>query len=410
VAAAQDKSLKGFGELLASATCVLDALLGTGRLRPLGGVFREVLGRVAEAKKERDLCIIAVDLPSGLDADTGAVDPACLAVDMTVTLAFPKVGLFSFPGAARVGELKIADIGIPEHLAASVKTELITADLARASLPGRPPDANKGSFGRVLVAAGSVSYIGAAYLACSGALRVGAGLVTLATASSLQPIIAAKLAEATYLPLPEDGSGIIAAGAAKTLSEALGRYDVLLLGCGLGQHPSTAGFVRALLSAEAKPAVLDADALNILSQVPAWWQLFGEAIITPHPGEMARLCGLKLAEVQADRLGVARNFAAKWHKVIVLKGAYSVIAAPDGQVAVSPFANPGLASGGTGDVLAGAIAGLVAQGRPLFEAASLGVYLHGVAGEMVKESLGEAGMLASDLLPVLPVVIKRLKE
>jgi len=412
VEAAQDKNLKQFDDLLASATCVIDALLGTGKMRPLEGIFRQVLDKVGKVKKNHNLYVAAVDLPSGLDADSGAVDPACLYADMTVTLAFPKLGLFGFPGAERVGKLKIADIGIPEHLADLVMTELITSDWAKTTLPERPLNANKGSFGRVLVAAGSINYIGAAYLACNGALRVGAGLVTLATATSLQPILASKLTEVTYLPLPESQPGSISAEAAELVTQQFGQYNVLLLGCGLGQNPSAVEFVSSLLFGKDVPSlVLDADALNILANIPDWWQqLPNEAILTPHPGEMARLCGLSVEEVQADRSGVARRFAAEWHKTIVLKGAHTVIAAPDGFCRISPFANPGLASAGTGDVLAGAIAGLLAQGLSLFNAGSLGVYLHGEAGEMIRNMLGDAGMMATDLLPALPVVIKQLKE
>lgn len=412
VEAAQDKNLKKFDGLLASATGVIDALLGTGKMRPLEGIFWQVLDRVGEAKKNHKLHVVAVDLPSGLDADSGAVDPACLYADLTVTLAFPKLGLFGFPGAERVGKLKVADIGIPERLADSVITELITSDWAKATLPERSLNTNKGSFGRVLVVAGSINYIGAAYLACNGALRVGAGLVTLATTTSLQPILASKLTEVTYLPLPESQRGIISAEAAELVTRQLGQYDVLLLGCGLGQSQSAKEFVSSLLFGKDVPSlVLDADALNILANIPDWWQqLPDDAILTPHPGEMARLCGLSIEEVQADRSGVARRFAAEWHKTIVLKGAYTVIADPDGFCRISPFANPGLASAGTGDVLAGAIAGLLAQGLSLFNAASISVYLHGEAGEMIRNMLGDAGMMATDLLPVLPVVIKQLKE
>jgi hydroxyethylthiazole kinase-like uncharacterized protein yjeF len=411
IAAAQDENLERFDSLLASATCVIDALLGTGRMRPLEGVFQQVLERVGTAKKNQKPFIMAVDMPSGLDADSGAVDPACLHADSTVTLAFPKPGLFSFPGAERVGKLKIADIGIPESLAESATTELITRDWARAALPERPLNANKGSFGRVLVVAGSINYIGAAYLACSGALRVGAGLVTLATATSLQPVLASKLTEVTYLPLPESQPGVISAGAAKLLTRQFGQYNVLLLGCGLGQNQSATEFVSSLLGKDTPALVLDADALNILAKIPDWWQqITDDAILTPHPGEMARLCGLSIEEVQSDRLGITKRFAAEWHKTIVLKGAHTVMAAPDGRCRISPFANPGLASAGTGDVLAGAIAGLVAQGLSLFDACSLGVYLHGEAGEMTKDKLGDAGMIASDLLPAIPVAIKQLKN
>ena len=412
VEAAADKDLKKLTEMLESATCVIDALLGTGKMRPLGGVFKEVLERVAAEKKKRDLFIVAVDLPSGMDADTGAVDPAGLYADLTVTLGFPKPGLFIFPGAERVGKLKIADIGIPESLADAVTTELITDDWSRAALPKRPWNANKGSFGKVMVAAGSVNYSGAAYLACSGAMRAGAGLVTLATAGSLQPVLAAKLTEVTYLPLPESLPGIIAAEAADIVQRECRQYQVLLLGCGLGQHPATADFVGALLGKKKlPPLVVDADALNIISKIPAWWRhLPGDAVLTPHPGEMSRLSGLAVEEIQGDRINVAVKYAAAWQKTVVLKGAYTVIAAADGRCFVSPFANPGLASAGTGDVLAGVIAGLAAQGLPLFEAASLGVYLHGETGEAVKNLMGDTGMIASDLLTALPVTIKQLKN
>jgi hydroxyethylthiazole kinase-like uncharacterized protein yjeF len=412
VDAAGDKDLKEFNGLLDFATGVIDALLGTGKMRPLEGVFKQVLERVSAVKGTRKLFVVAVDLPSGLDADTGAVDAACPYADLTVTLAFPKPGLFIFPGAERVGKLKMADIGIPESLADSVKTGLLTAERARTMLPERPLNTNKGSFGRVMVVAGSVNYIGAAYLACSGALRSGVGLVTLAAANSLLPILAAKLAEVTYLPLPEAEPGVIAVEAAGVLRYECGRYNVLLLGCGLGQDAVTVEFVSSLLREKGlPPMVIDADALNIMSKLPEWWhQLPDNAVITPHPGEMARLCGLAVEEIQADRINVAGKYAREWQKTVVLKGAYTVIAAADGRCFVSPFANPGLASAGTGDVLAGVIAGLAAQGISLFEAASLGVYLHGEAGEMIRDILGDTGMIASDLLTALPVTIKQLKN
>jgi NAD(P)H-hydrate epimerase len=238
--------------------------------------------------------------------------------------------------------------------------------------------------------------------------------VTLATAGSLQSILASKLTEVTYIPLPESRPGTISADAAKLIQPELNQYNVLLMGCGLGQSQSAIKLVRSLLL-KLKPGisslVLDADALNILANTPKWWrQLTDDVILTPHPGEIARLAGLSVDMVQSDREGTAKKFAQEWHKTIVLKGAYTVIAAPDGQLAISRVANPGLASAGTGDVLAGVIAGLVAQGLSLFDAAACGVYLHGEAGEMVKARLGDAGMVASDLLPELPLVIKRLKE
>jgi len=411
--AARDGDLSRFSELLTSAHCVVDALFGTGKARPIEGVFAQVLERVNQRKKKSPaLVIAAIDLPSGLNADTGEIDPVCPFADYTVTLALPKLGLFRFPGAERVGKLSIADIGIPAELAEDIAMELLTDDWARGALPKRPLNANKGTFGRVLVVAGSINYIGAACLACSGALRAGAGLVTLATASSLQPILAAKLTETTYLPLPEAEPGIISREAVKLIKQNLKSYDVLLLGCGLGQSEPVSEFITSLLfQKKLPPLVLDADALNALARIPEWWRkLTDDAILTPHPGEMARLSGLTITKIQSDRVGIAQKYAREWQKTIVLKGAFTVIASPDGGCRVSPFANPGLASGGTGDVLTGAIAGLLAQGLTLFNAAAIGVYLHGKAAEVVKDTLGDTGMLASDLLPVLPLMIKQLKE
>jgi hydroxyethylthiazole kinase-like uncharacterized protein yjeF len=412
IAAGEDKDLKKLDGLLMNVDAIIDGLLGTGKMRPLEGVFEQTLEKATRAQQERGAKIIAIDLPSGMDADSGEIDPACPHADITVTLAFPKLGLFNFPGAERAGKLKIADIGIPESLAEAITTELMTESWARTVLPRRPLNANKGTFGRVLVTAGSLNYIGAAGLACQGAQRVGAGLVTLATAASLQPILAAKLTEVTYLPLPEAQRGFISAEAGDIITRQTSQYDTLLMGCGLGQDPSTVELISSLILEKKLPLpVLDADAINILSKIPEWWQwLTDDAILTPHPGEMARLCGLSIDEIQSDRLGITRRFAAEWHQTIVLKGAYTVITTADGRCRVSPFANPGLASAGTGDVLAGIIAGLVAQGLTPFDAASLGVYLHGRAGETVKEKIGDAGMIASDLLPVLPLAIKQLKD
>ena len=414
--ASEDKNLADLDSILSSSDIVIDALFGTGKLRPLEGIYKQVLNRLRQAKEAQPgLRVIALDLPSGLDADSGATDPSCAAADLTITLGYPKLGLFSFPGRDLVGQFVVADIGIPPHLVKDIATELITEEYVRAMLPKRPRNAHKGTFGRVLVCAGSLHYIGAAYLACEGAIRVGAGLVTLATARSLQPVLATKLTEVTYAPLPESEPGFINSEAAKVLHERLSGYDVLLMGCGLSQHPSVMEFITDSvleLPPSLSPAlVIDADALNTLAQTPGWWQrLSQDAILTPHPGEMARLSGLSMEEIGRDRLGVARGEAARWRKTVVLKGAHTLVASPDGEAKISSVANPGLASAGTGDVLSGAIAGLMAQGLSPFTAAACGVYLHGAAGELVREELGDAGMVASDLLLALPRAIKKIKE
>ena len=416
ILAEEDEGLVDLDNLLFSSEVVVDALFGTGKMRPLKGVYEQALTRVRAAKEAQPtLGIVAVDLPSGLDADSGGADSSCIAADLTIALGYPKLGFFAFPGKERLGQLVVADIGIPKSLGQDIATELITEDFVASMLPKRPPNAHKGTFGRVLVCAASTHYIGAAYLACEGAMRVGAGLVTLAVARSLQPILATKLTEATYVPLPESEPGFIAAEASEVLHRWLADYDVLLMGCGLSQHPSVMEFVRNSLlqmpSSFSPALVLDADALNTVAQTPGWWQrLSQDAILTPHPGEMARLTGLTMDEIQQDRLRVAREAATLWQKTVVLKGAHTLVASPDGGAKISPIANPGLASAGTGDVLSGIIAGLLAQGISHHAAAACGVYLHGMAGEMVKAELGDAGMVAGDLLPALPRAIKRIKE
>jgi NAD(P)H-hydrate epimerase len=410
----KDVKLTKLKKLVSSSAVIIDGMLGTGKVRPIEGSFKEILNLINGEKKRRPALVVsAIDIPTGLNADTGAVDPGCLQADLTITLGLPKPGLYNFPGAEKTGKLVIADIGIPDELSSGIQTELMTAGWAASALPARPAGANKGAFGRVLAVVGSENYIGAAYLACMGAARAGAGVVTLSTAKSLQPILASKLTEVTYAPLPETAKGTLSKKAAAAILIILPYYKVLLMGCGLGQHPHTKSFVRSLLtSLPGKPPllVLDADALNIVSEIDGWWdRLPADTILTPHAGEMSRLLKISIDEVQRNRLELCRRAASDWNKIVVLKGAFSIIAEPSGRARVSASANAGLASAGTGDVLAGAIAGLAAQGISPFDAASLGVYLHAAAAEIVKDELGDAGMLASDLLPVLPKVIRGLK-
>lgn len=273
----------------------------------------------------------------------------------------------------------------------------LTKEWVIKKLPKRPKNANKGTFGKVLVIAGSENYPGAAYLCCAAAYRVGAGLVTLATPTSVKIIVSRKLPEVTFLSLSE---------VFKKLSE----YDVILLGPGLGQEESTIKFVEQLLKEKLPITVIDGDGLNILSKIDNWWKIWSSNIVlTPHPGEMARLTGLTVGQIQSDRKGVAIKFAQKWKQIIVLKGANTVIASPKEDVVISPFANPVLATAGTGDVLSGIIAGFLAQGLKPFNAACLGVYIHGLAGEILKEKIGDAGILASDLLSVIPKAIQHIQ-
>ncbi|MCL2149348.1 MAG: NAD(P)H-hydrate dehydratase [Dehalococcoidia bacterium] len=400
----------GLDDLLASADAVLDALFGTGQNRGIEDVYKEALEKLAVAKRHRPaLKVFAVDLPSGLNADTGQPDPVTPFADHTLTLGLPKRGLYMPEGAARAGEIFILDIGLAPHIAADVNTELLTVGQMRALLPPRSSYAHKGSFGRVMVVAGSVNYIGAAYLACAGAARVGAGLVTLAAPESIISAVAAKMPEVVYIPLPESTPGVIrpeALGFIRSVAE----FDAVLIGPGLGR--AAEAFLDCLLDGKLPlRLVLDADAINALAKVSAWWQRSGfEAILTPHPGEMARLLKMTIERVQSGRIAIAKEKAVVWGKTVVLKGAFTVVAASDGRCRVSPFANAALASAGTGDVLAGAVVGLLGQGLTLFDAASLGVYLHARAGERVRVQMGDTGMLASDLLLELPQAIMELKD
>ena len=387
---------------------ILDAVLGTGRSRPLAGTVREVLRRV-NLRRERQPrpLLAALDLPTGLDADSGAVDEFCPSADFTLALAYPKVGLLSFPGAEKVGELQALDIGLPAGLGeGDIPLELLTADWVAGQPPPRPRNAHKGTFGHALIVAGSRPYAGAAVLAAAAAARAGAGLVTLAAPQTVYLRAAALRPEIIHLPLPEDAAGRVQPTAAAVIRAALPRYSSMAVGSGLGQSAGVTEFIHRLLLTPpypALPTVVDADGLNCLAQLADWPQRMGTPLIlTPHPGEMATLTGLATATVQQERINLARHYAAEWGAVVVLKGAYTVIAEPgrqhpSGLVRLSPFANPALATGGTGDVLTGIIAGLLAQGLDGFAAASCGVYRHGAAAA----KLPSGGLLAGDLLAAI---------
>jgi len=397
------------------ADAVIDAVLGIGRQRPLGGAIAGAL----DLLRSRRAPLFAVDLPTGVDTDSGAADPHAAAVDVTLALAYSKIGLHVLPGAACAGRVHVLDIGLDPALGDAIPTELLTEDWARAALPARPAESNKGTFGRVLVVAGSERYVGAAALACLGALRAGAGLVTLAAIDPVRAAVAAQLPEVTYLPLPEaeeapstgSGQGLDAA-AADLILGALAGHDALLVGPGLSLATGTQALVRRLLaSAPQTPVVVDADALNALSRLAGWQdEVKASAVLTPHPGELARLTGGSVAEVQADRLGTARRSAQGWRQTVVLKGASTVVAQPDGRALISPYANAALATAGTGDVLAGAIAGLIAQGVAPFAAAGLGAYLHGAAAASFEAAYGSSGLLASELGAAIARVAARLRR
>ena len=418
--AGDDDRLETLQHKLSRSSLVIDAILGTGRSRPLGGTAAAVIEGVEDRRAApRPPMVLAVDLPTGVDSDTGAADPAGLTADLTVALGFPKAGLVTFPGAGRVGRLETVPIGLPDGIpeVGQVSLELLTPSWAGRHLPPRPLDSHKGTFGHTLIVAGSRNYVGAACLAAQAALRAGAGLVTLATPGSVYPIAAAKLTEVIHRPLPEEADGRVHPAAAPLVAGLAAGCSSLAVGSGLGWSAGTGRFMDALLDelsalgpGACPPVVFDADGLNNLSTIQRWWErLPSPAVLTPHPGEMATLTGWTTAQVQRDRLATARHWSREWGVTLVLKGAGTVIVRPGGVTRVSPFANPGLASGGTGDTLTGAIAGLMAQGLSPDVAADCGVFTHGQAGEDVVRQRGDAGTIASDLIEVFPSVIRRLK-
>ncbi len=409
VDAETDQRWRVLKNLLGGVTVLIDAVFGTGVRLPLHGQPAQLLNQVRNdlAKRAQPPLRVAIDCPSGLNCDTGELDPVALAADLTVTMIAAKRGHFTFPAADFIGELQIADCGVPADLPELARVPLTLGDsaTARALLPARPRHAHKYTFGRALVCAGSVNYTGAAYLAGEAAYRVGAGLVTLAVPAPLHPLLAPQLPEATWLPLAHL-NGALARDAVEALTNALGKYQAVLLGPGWGTAPATATFARHLFAAHAEtwpPTVVDADGLRLLAPIDNWPRLLPpHTVLTPHLGELTALTGLDQATLQTNRFDLAPKLAADWGHVLVLKGAFTLVAAPDGRVTVQPFATAALARAGTGDVLAGMITGLLAQGVPPYEAAVAATYLHGLAGELAAQAAGNtASLLARDVLAMV---------
>ncbi len=386
---------------------VVDALFGTGLAKPPQGLFLEAIGWM-----NCQVCpVISVDIPSGIDGSTGRIMSDAVNADLTVSFAFPKIGQVTFPGALHVGELVIADIGIPKQVVYETVAEcrLIDAEEARSLLPIRSIAGHKGTFGHLLVLAGSTGKCGAAVMAAKAGMRGGAGLVTLLCPRGVQPGVAARLAEVMTVPLDELEGEVCMSTLEDILASAEGK-QALAIGPGLGTGEEVSCLVRRLLQDTDQPVVIDADGLNalvghlsILGQQPD-----RDIILTPHPGEMSRLSGLSVAEIQNDRFDVAKDFAAQYKVTLVLKGARTLVAAPDGTVHVNTTGHAGMASGGMGDVLTGLIGSLLAQGLPAMSAATLAVYLHGLAAERLHPRFGDAGLLATDLINELPAARQAL--
>jgi NAD(P)H-hydrate epimerase len=437
---AGDEAFEKLAKAIENADVLLDGVLGTGVKLPLKKDAAEVLAQVndiLDGLAETPL-VVAVDCPSGMDCDSGEVAEETIPADITITMAAVKQGLVKLPAFEYVGELQVVDIGLPEELKSlnDVQTEVAEEELVASLLPERPLDSHKGTYGTALIVAGSVNYTGAAVLAAEAAYRAGAGLVTLAVPASLHSALARQLPEVTWVLLPHE-MGVISENASDPLAKKLERATALLIGPGLGTQETTKLFFEnfivgkvaqkksavrmGFLHAEGKlgeekngvlpSLVIDADGLNLLAKIKDWpTALPAQVILTPHPGEMSTLTGLSKEEIQENRQEVASKYAKEWGHVVVLKGAFTVIASPDGRTTVNPVASPALARAGTGDVLAGIIVGLRAQGVAAYDAAVAGAWIHAQAGLYASDDLGTtASVMASDVLNSISDVISGLE-
>lgn len=393
--------LATLAQVVSCATVIVDALFGTGLGSEVSGLYAEAIEMINASGRP----VIAVDIPSGVAAADGSILGAAVRADLTVTFAMPKFGHVLFPGAAKVGRLQVVDIGIPPQVMDEAPgSGFFDLAAARDLLRPRDRQAHKGSFGHLLIIAGSTGKSGAAAMAANSAVRAGAGLVTLAAPATLNPILEIKTTEAMTLPLPDGGEGYLGPIALDAALAAVRGKDAVAMGPGLSWKLVTVDLVRSLLAALEPPLVIDADALNIISDDPdiLLRRKAGTVILTPHPGEMARLAGITIAQVEADRIGVARAFAEKYRVYLVLKGARTLVAAPDGAISINGSGNPGMASGGMGDVLTGVLGAMAGQGRDPFDACRLGVFIHGLAADLVAAEKGEIGMNATDVQERLP--------
>jgi NAD(P)H-hydrate epimerase len=437
---AGENAFERLAEAIGTADVLLDGVLGTGAKLPLKKDVAELLSEVNDILDGLDEIplVVAVDCPSGVDCDSGEVADETIAADLTVTMAAVKQGLLKLPAFEYVGDLEVVDIGLPDDLPSmkELNIEVAEEDSVAALLPERPIDSHKGTFGTALIAAGSVNYTGAALLAGEAAYRAGAGLVTLAVPAPVHVALAGRFPEATWVLLPHE-LGVISANGAEVLAKNFERASALLIGPGFGMENPTKEFVENLLegkysakkmmqrigfvhqeaekneenNAKLPPIVVDADGLKLLAQIKDWQKKIpAPAVLTPHPGEMSVLTELSKDEIQESRLEIAGKYAKEWGHVVVLKGAFTVIASPDGRSTVIPVASPALARAGTGDVLAGLIVGLRAQGLEAYEAAVAGAWIHAQAGLYAADDLGTTtSVLAGDVLDSVSDVISDLE-
>ena len=396
--------------VLRESDLIIDALLGTGLSTDVTGRYADAIDSINEAGRP----VVAADLPSGLHADTGAILGRAVRASLTVTFGLPKLGLYQHHGIDLAGSVALVDIGIPPAYieAVSSHTTLMTAASVRAALPARRPASHKGTFGHAGIIAGSVGKTGAAAMAAKAALRIGTGLVTVAVPSGVNDVLESKLLEAMTIPMPDTKARTFSRSGLDRLKTFIAARTAVAIGPGLSTHPETVELVQALMKDLDRPAVLDADALNALAgRASVLTTCKTPPILTPHPGEMARLeTNATPPGINADRIGTAVRFARERGTFVVLKGARTVVARPDGSAAICPTGNPGMATAGTGDVLTGMIVGLLAQGLASWEAACAGTYLHGMAGDLASADKGQAGLIAGDVIEQIPYALKTVQQ
>lgn len=402
---------------ISEADIIIDGILGTG----LKGKVKDITKDIIKIINESEKYILSIDIPSGLNGNTGEVMGECVKADKTVTFVLPKVGLFLYPGCEHAGEIIVADIGIPTQIIDSIddpiNNYILNSDVFSDLVPNRCKQTNKGDFGRAFIITGSPGMTGAGCLSAKAALRTGAGLVYIGVPLSLAHIYNIALAEAITISLNDwDGTanskrGYLTLECIQELSEQIKNKNVIAIGPGLSKNKDIFGIVDWLIENSTVPLVLDADALNAISyDISILSKLKVNAVITPHPGEMSRLCGISVDEIQNNRIEIAREFACRWKVITVLKGWRTVIAFPDGTVFINTSGNPGMATAGTGDVLTGIITGLIAQGLTPEQAAVAGTFMHGIAGDRVSNRLGEHGLIAGDIVEEIPYVTRNLRS
>ncbi len=405
----KETDLARVGFYLEGTSLVVDSLFGTGLNQKVHGLYKEVIDKINLFSGR----VIATDIPSGINASTGAVMGVAVRASLTVTFAFPKRGLFFYPGREYCGKIKIVDIFIPSFLGEEEGSGvvLLTKGKALAMLPQRRGNSHKGDYGRVFILAGAPGYTGAAFLTSMTAQRAGAGLVTLGIPAGLHNIMESLLTEVMTVSLPETPNGGLSAQSPEVMKNYLKKSDVLAIGPGLGKGKDIREILLSLLPTYASPMVIDADGLNAIAPTPeVLRQASLSPVLTPHLGEMSRLTGLSVAEIKKNSLELAREMSKKWQAVLVLKGAPTIVALPGGAVYVNTTGNEGMATGGTGDVLTGLIAGFIAQGASPAEAAVAAVYLHALAGDIAAEKLGKRGLIASDVMNMIPEAFLRMEK